>query len=206
MYIHELQDWPRLYWSGDHLSELLAFVRHRQGRLIGRMEALGLSLQQEAVLKILTADVLKTSEIEGEFLDAKLVRSSVARRLGMDVEALKPSDHNVEGIVEMMLDATRHYDQPLTTERLCAWHASLFPAGRSALTRIRTGAWRDGSTGPMQVVSGPAGKEFVHFGARDRSSPGRDTDLHRMVQHEIRDRRRTEGWHGPSMVYHYPPL
>jgi Fic family protein len=129
------------------------------------MEALGFNLRQEAVLQTLTADVLQSSEIEGERLDAEQVRSSIARRLGMDIGALKPADRNVEGVVEMMLDATRHYDQPLTAGRLFAWHASLFPTGRSGMTKIRTGAWRDDSTGPMQVVSGPIGKEHLHFEA-----------------------------------------
>jgi Fic family protein len=163
MYIHELQDWPRFSWNRERLAEPLASVRHRQGRLIGHMEALGFNLQQEAVLETLTADVLKSSEIEGEKLDAEQVRSSLARRLGMDIGALRPADRNVEGVVEMMLDATRHYDQPLSSERLFAWHASLFPTGRSGMTKIRAGAWRKDSTGPMQVVSGPIGKEHVHF-------------------------------------------
>src|SRR5271154_6217492 len=165
MYIHELQDWPRFNWTREQLAEALAAVRHQQGRLIGHMEALGFNLRQEAVLQTLTADVLKSSEIEGEKLDAEQVRSSIARRLGMDIGALKPTDRNVEGIVEMMLDATGHYEQPLTAERLFAWHASLFPTGRSGMTRIRAGAWRDDSTGPMEVVSGPMGKEHVHFEA-----------------------------------------
>src|SRR6202158_2627890 len=165
MYIHELQDWPRFHWNREHLAEPLAAVRHQQGRLIGHMEALGFTLRQEAVLQTLTADVLKSSESEGEKLDAEQVRSSIARRLGMDIGALKPADRNVEGIVEMMLDATRHYDQPLTSERLFAWHASLFPTGRSGMRRIRVGAWRDDSGDPMQVVSGPMGKERVHFEA-----------------------------------------
>ena len=165
MYIHELTDWPRFEWNREQLAEPLAAVRHRQGRLIGHMEALGFHLRQEAVLQTLTADVLKSSEIEGEKLDTEQVRSSIARRLGMDIGALKPADRNVEGVVEMMLDATRHYDQPLTSERLFAWHASLFPTGRSGMTRIRAGAWRDDTTGPMQVVSGPIGKEHVHFEA-----------------------------------------
>jgi Fic family protein len=165
MYIHELKGWPRFHWSTDNLAEPLASVRHRQGRLIGHMEALGFDLQQEAVLQTLTSDVLKSSEIEGEKLDAEQVRSSIARRLGMDIGALKPADRNVEGVVEMMVDATRHYDQPLTADRLFGWHASLFPTGRSGRTRIRAGSWRDDSTGPMQVVSGPMGKERVHFEA-----------------------------------------
>src|ERR1700731_2033434 len=165
MYIHELQDWPRFEWNREQLAELLAEGRHRQGRLIGHMEALGFELRQEAALETLTADVLKSSEIEGEKLDAAQVRSSIARRLGMEIGALKPADRNVEGVVEMMLDATRRYDQPLTAERLFGWQASLFPAGRSGMTRIRTGAWRNDSTGPMQVVSGPIGKEHVRFEA-----------------------------------------
>ena len=165
MYNHELQEWPRFDWSRERLAEPLAAVRHRQGRLIGHMEALGFSLRQEAVLQTLTADVLKSSEIEGEKLDADQVRSSIARRLGMDIGALKPADRNVEGVVEMTLNATRHYDQPLTAEILFAWHASLFPTGRSGMTKIRPGAWRDDSTGPMRVVSGPMGKERVHFEA-----------------------------------------
>jgi Fic family protein len=165
MYIHELKEWPKLHWDTDRLAEPLASVRHRQGRLMGRMESLGFELQQEAVLQTLTADVLKSSEIEGERLEAEQVRSSIARRLGMDAGALKPADRHVEGVVEMMLDATRHYDRPLTTERLFGWHAALFPTGRSGLTKISVGGWRDDSTGPMQVVSGPIGKERVHFTA-----------------------------------------
>ncbi|MBI3104140.1 MAG: DUF4172 domain-containing protein, partial [Candidatus Rokubacteria bacterium] len=163
MYIHELNDWPRVRWDTDRIAEPLASVRHRQGRLIGRMESLGFSLRQEAVLRTLTADVLKSSEIEGEKLETDQVRSSIARRLGMDIGALKPADRHVEGFVEMMLDATGHYDQPLTAERLFSWHAALFPTGRSGLTKITVGAWRDDGAGPMQVVSGPIGKESVHF-------------------------------------------
>src|SRR6202166_3450364 len=165
MYIHELQDWPRFEWNREQLAELLAEVRHRQGRRIGHMEALGFELRQEAVLETLTADVLKSSEIEGEKLDAAQVRSSIARRLGMEIGGLGRADRNVEGVVERILDATRRYDQPLTAARLFAWHASLFPTGRSGMTRIRAGAWRDDSTGPMAVVSGPIGKEHVHFRA-----------------------------------------
>lgn len=129
------------------------------------MEALGFPLQQEAVLQTLTEDVVKSSEIEGEKLDASQVRSSIARRLGMDVGGVQAADRHVEGIVEMMLDATRRYDQPLNEERLFAWHASLFPTGRSGMRKIRVGAWRDDSTGPMQVVSGLIGRERVHFEA-----------------------------------------
>ena len=159
-YIHERPDWPHLHWDRERLAELLAAVRHRQGRLIGRMEALGFESRQEAVHETLTADVIKSSEIEGERLDAQQVRSSVARRLGMATAALKPADRHVEGVVEMMLDGTRHYDQPLTPERLFRWHTALFPAGQSRMMRVQVGAWRDGS---MEVVSGAAGKERVHF-------------------------------------------
>ena len=164
-YIHNHQDWPKFHWDRDRLSEHLSVVRHEQGRLLGRMEALGFKLRQEAVLKTLTEDVLKSSEIEGEQLDAEQVRSSIARRLGMDIGGLRPVDRNVEGVVEMMLDATGHYEQPLTAERLFGWHASLFPTSRSGMRRIRAGAWRDDSSGPMQVVSGPIGRERVHFEA-----------------------------------------
>src|SRR5271155_2893930 len=165
MYVHERKDWPDFHWDIQKLAEPLASVRFRQGGLIGQMKGLGFRLQQEAVLETLTKDVLKTSEIEGEKLDAEQVRSSIARRLGLDVGGLKPADRRVEGIVEVMLDATRNFDLPLTTERLFAWHASLFPTGRSGMTRIRAGRWRDDSKGPTEVVSGPIGKEKVHFTA-----------------------------------------
>jgi Fic family protein len=165
MYIHELDDWPNFHWSAETIAAPLASVRDRQTRLIRNMEALGFNLQQEAVLQTLTADVLKSSDIEGEKLDAAQVRSSIARRLGMDIGALKHADRDVEGVVEMMLDATRRYDQPLTAKRLFDWHASLFPTGRSNMTAITVGGWRDDKTGPMQVVSGPLGKEHVHYEA-----------------------------------------
>jgi len=164
-YIHELPDWPKFRWSQDALAALLAEVRHRQGRLIGRMEGLGFSLRSEAMLETLTEDVLKSSEIEGEILDRDQVRSSIARRLGMDIGGLQPVDRNVEGIVEMMLDATRGFDQPLTQERLFGWHAAMFPTGRSGLMKITVGAWRTDAGGPMQVVSGPMGREKVHYQA-----------------------------------------
>jgi len=165
MYIHQLEDWPRFHWSAETIAAPLASVRDRQNRLIRRMEALGFNLQQEAVLQTLTSDVLKSSEIEGEKLNAEQVRSSIARRLGMDIGALKPADRNVEGVVELMLDATRHYSEPVTSERLFGWHAALFPTGRSGMRRIKTGAWRDDREGPMQVVSGPLDREHVHYEA-----------------------------------------
>ena len=146
------------------------------------MAALGFTLRQEAVVETLTADVLKSSEIEGDKLDPGQVRCSIARRLGIDIGALKRSDRHVEDIVEMMLDATRHYDQPLTTERLYAWHASLFPTGRSDMAKIKVGAWRDDSSGPMQVVSGPTGKERVHFQAPSARRLNREMRASEVVQ------------------------
>lgn len=163
MYLYQRDDWPQLHWDSGALAGLLADVRHRQGRLLGEMKSLGFGLQEEAVLRTLTEDVVKSSEIEGEKLDPEAVRSSIARRLGMDVGALAPADRNVEGVVEMMLDATTNYDKPLTDERLLGWHASLFPTGRSGIRRITVGAWRDDREGPMQVVSGPVGRERIHF-------------------------------------------
>lgn len=164
-YLHEQTGWPGFFFDRAALSEPLAAVRHRQGHLLGRMEALGFEPRQEATLHTLTQDVLKTSEIEGEHLNPDQVRSSLARRLGIDIGALKPVDRIVEGIVEITLDATRQFAEPLTTERLFSWHAALFPTGRSTMSRIRAGAWRDDSLGPMQVVSGPIGREHVHYEA-----------------------------------------
>jgi len=165
MYIWEHSDWPHWQFDLSQLVQPLAGVRHQQGRLIGRMESLGFRLREEALLKTLTLDVLKTSEIEGELFSPEQVRSSIARRLGMDIGALAPVDRHVEGMVEMMLDATRRYDQPLTVERLFAWHGALFPTGRSGLVKIQVAAWRDDATGPMQVVSDPVGHEKVHYTA-----------------------------------------
>jgi len=159
-YIYDLPDWPRFRWNQDAISPRLAAVRHKQDRLIGRMQALGFPLRKEAELRTLTLEVLKSSEIEGEILDKEQVRSSVARRLGVDIGALTPEDRKVEGVVEMVLDATRNYDKSLTRERLFAWHASLFPTGYTGMRKIKVGAWRDA---PMEVVSGPIGHERVHF-------------------------------------------
>jgi Fic family protein len=164
-YIHEHEAWPAFDWDAGALAERLAAARHRQGLLLGRMGAMGFELRAEAVLETLTEEVIKSSEIEGELLDKGQVRSSVARRLGLDIGALTPSDRHVDGVVEMMLDATQRYDTPLTAERLFAWHAALFPTGRSGMTRIAVGAWRGEGSGPMQVVSGPLGRETVHYEA-----------------------------------------
>jgi len=165
LYIHQLKGWPDFRWDAERVGARLGAVRHRQGRLTGRMEVLGFELRSEAVLTTLTQDVLKSSEIEGEVLDADQVRSSIARRLGMDIGGLTPAERHVEGVVEMMLDATQKYSEPLTEERLYAWHAALFPTGRSGMQKIIVGAWRDDRDGPMQVVSGPIGRERVHYEA-----------------------------------------
>jgi Fic family protein len=164
-YIHEKAGWPQLKWNDAKLLPLLADVRHRQGRLLGRMEGLGFRLRAEASLTTLTADVIKSSAIEGELLDAEQVRSSIARRLGLDFGGNAKSSRDVEGVVEMMLDATQKYAEPLTAERLFGWHASLFPTGRSGMRRITVGALRPADVGPMQVVSGPIGRERIHFEA-----------------------------------------
>jgi Fic family protein len=166
-YYHERPEWPQFRWDSEKLANPLAAVRHRQGRLIGRMEGLGFSLRDEAILQTLTQDVLKSSEIEGEILDQMQVRSSIARRLGMDIGALTHADRNIEGVVEMMLDATQNYEKPLIAERLFGWHASLFPTGFSGMHRINVGTWRTDERGPMQVVSGRIGKEHVHYQAPD---------------------------------------
>ncbi len=164
-YIHERSGWPAFTWDSEALAEPLAQARHKQGRLLGRMEALGFERQAEAGLSALTSEVVTSSAIEGERLDPEEVRSSIARRLGLDVAGLPKAGRHVEGIVEMMLDATRNFDMPLTAERLFGWHAALFPTGRSGMLRITVGTWRTGESGPMQVVSGPVGKEKVHFEA-----------------------------------------
>jgi Fic family protein len=164
-YIYELPDWPHFRWDEKRLAVPLTALRHRQGRLVGRMETLGFPLRAEATLQTLTLDVVKSSEIEGEILNREQVRSSIARRLGMNIGGLAPTDRNVEGVVEMTLDATQNYSAPLTDERLFGWHASLFPTGYSGMSKITVGQWRDDSKGPMQVVSGPIGRERVHFEA-----------------------------------------
>jgi Fic family protein len=164
-YIHQIKGWPAFRWQDDKLAAPLAAACRKQGRLLGRMTALGFTLRAEAALQSLTEEVIKSSEIEGEHLDRDQVRSSIARRLGMDIGALTAADRNVEGVVEMILDATEHYAKPLTADQLFAWHAALFPTGRSGMSKIVVGAWRNELSGPMQVVSGPFGRERVHFEA-----------------------------------------
>jgi Fic family protein len=165
MFIWEQSDWPQWRFDASLLSAALASVRHSQGRLLGRMDGLGFALRDQATLQVLTEDVLKTSEIEGQQLNPDAVRSSIARRLGVDIGALAPSDRHVDGVVEMVLDATKGFANPLTRERLFGWHAALFPTGYSGLAQIRIGAWRDDAAGPMQVVSGPIGRQKIHYEA-----------------------------------------
>ena len=167
MWIHEHLNWPDFTWDTRIIASKLVELRHRQGRLLGRMEGLGFELKREASLSMLTNDVVKSSAIEGENLNPQEVRSSIARRLGIDGGGLAPASRDVEGIVDMMLDATQQFSKPLTKERLFGWHAALFPAGRSGMRRITTGDWRTAAAGPMQVVSGPVGREKVHFEAPD---------------------------------------
>lgn len=169
-YIHELKSWPHFKWDAAKIVGKLAAVRNRQGRLTGRMEEFGFKLRTEATLEALTEEVTKSSEIEGEVLSRDQVRSSLARRLGVDIGALTPAERNVEGIVEMTLDATGKYSSSLTSERLFGWHAALFPNGRSGTNKITVGAWRTEKSGPMQVVSGPIGREKVHYEAPKAAS------------------------------------
>jgi Fic family protein len=166
-YIHELESWSNFTWRLDQLILPLSEVHFLQGRILGKMEALGFSLQKEAFLETLTLDVLKTSEIEGECLNAEQVRSSIARHLGLEIAGSIPSDHHVDGVVEMMLDATQNFSDPLNPDRLFNWHSALFPTGRSGMYPISVGQWRTDKKGPMQVVSGAFGKEKIHFQAPD---------------------------------------
>ena len=165
LYIWQHPDWPKWRHDAFVLAPLLTEAHRAQGHLLGRMQGLGLGLREQATLQILTEDVLKTSAIEGELLNPDAVRSSIARRLGIDIGALAPADRNVEGIVDVVLDATSHYDQPLTTARLFGWHAALFPTGYSGLAKINAGGWRNDAEGPMQVVSGPVTRRKVHYEA-----------------------------------------
>lgn len=164
-YIWQANDWPTWRYDLAALAQSLAGVSRAQGLLMGRLADVGMALRDQASLSALTEDVIKTSEIEGEQLDVASVRSSIARRLGVDIGALAPVDRHVEGVVEMVLDATANGDAPVTRDRLFGWHAALFPTGHSGLARIHVGGWRDDATGPMQVVSGPLGRQRVHFEA-----------------------------------------
>lgn len=165
MYLYKNPDWPTFTWDSELLLPILSYVRNRQGRLIGKMGALGFELRNEANLQMLTLEVIKSTEIEGEKLHAGQVRSSLARRLGIEIYGSVLSDRHVDGIVDLMIDATGNFDQELTKERLFAWQNALFPNGKSGMYKIITGHWRDDSTGPMRVVSGALGREKVHFQA-----------------------------------------
>jgi Fic family protein len=162
-YIYLSTDWPQFAWNAELVVPRLSATRYEQGLLLGRMKGLGDQLKNEATLAALTEETVKSSAIEGEELDPERVRSSLARHMGLKAAGTRPADRNVEGVVEMMLDATQHYASPLTEERIFGWHAALFPAGRSGMRKTKTGAWREG---PMEVVSGPEGKQKVHFEAR----------------------------------------
>ena len=165
MYLYNNQNWPIFEWNSEKLLPLLSYVRNQQGKLIGKMGALGFELRNEANLEILTLDIIKSTEIEGEILNKEQVRSSIARRLGLEISGLVYSEQNVDGIVDLMIDATKNFDKELNKERLFSWHAALFPTGQSGMYKIITGNWRDDSTDPMQVVSGALGKEKVHYQA-----------------------------------------
>ena len=164
-YIWQASDWPDWRYDLTVLAQPLADVSRAQGLLMGRLADVGMALRDQASLLALTEDVIKTSEIEGEQLNVESVRSSIARRLGVDIGALAPVDRQVDGVVDMVLDATSRSSDPLTRDRLFGWHAALFPTGHSGLVRIKVGGWRDDATGPMQVVSGPPGRQRVHFEA-----------------------------------------
>lgn len=164
-FIHQKKNWPEFIWNSNDFLDLLSEARNLQGRLLGKMGTLGFELRNEALLDTLTLDVIKSSEIEGEVLNPDQVRSSIARRLGMEIAGAVDSDRNVDGVVEMMLDATQKCFDPLTADRLFDWHAALFPTGRSGMNKITVADWRKDTTGPMQVVSGAMGKEKVHFQA-----------------------------------------
>jgi Fic family protein len=161
-YIYHYRDWPRFAWDADRIVPHLSAARYEQGLLLGKMQDLGYQLQREATLAALTEETVKSSAIEGEELNPESVRSSLARRMGLAAAGTRPADRNVEGIVEMMLDATEKYALPLTEDRLFSWHDALFPSGRSGMRKITTGAWRSGG---MEVVSGPEGREKIHFEA-----------------------------------------
>lgn len=165
LYIWQATDWPNWRFDLTSLAQSLAEVSLAQGQLMGRLANVGVPMRDQASLVLLTEDVVKTSEIEGEHLNVASVRSSIARRLGVEIGALAPVDRQVEGVVEMVLDATSNCQVPISRERLFGWHAALFPSGYSGLSKINVGAWRDDANGPMQVVSGPLGRQRVHFEA-----------------------------------------
>lgn len=165
MYLYHNPNWPLFEWNSEKFLPLLSNVRNRQGKLIGKMGTLGFDLRNEANLEILTQEIIKSTEIEGEILEKGQVRSSIARKLGLDISGLVYSERHVDGIVDLMIDATKNFDKELNKERLFSWHSALFPTGESGMYKITAGHWRDDSKGPMRVVSGAIGKEKVHFQA-----------------------------------------
>jgi len=175
-YVWQASGWPSWHYDLATLVGSLAEVSHAQGLLMGRLADVGMALRDQVSLSALTEDVVKTSEIEGEQLNVESVRSSIARRLGVDIGALAPVDRHVEGVVEMVLDATANSNAPVTRQRLFGWHAALFPTGYSGLARIKVGDWRDDASGPMQVVSGPIGHQRVHFEAPPADRLESETD------------------------------
>ncbi len=173
-YIYEYDKWPEFIWNDRRIALTLGKVRHLQGKIFGQMSAVGFLIKEEAILSTLTLDILKSSEIEGEFLNKEQVRSSIAKRLGMEHAGIIHVDRHVEGVVEMMLDATQRYDMPLNHERIYGWHAALFPTGWSGMLRIDTGCYRDGE---MQVVSGAMGREKIHFQAPSSEVVEKEMDV-----------------------------
>lgn len=165
MYIHEQKNWPNFIWNNDELFEIITKVSFKQGQLLGKMQSIGFDFRQEALLDNLTEEITKSSEIEGELLNKDEVRSSIARRLNIHNEKSVNSSHHIDGVVEIMIDATHNFDTPLTYERLCGWHAALFPTGYSGMYKIKTACYRDDKDGPMQVVSNNKGREIVYYEA-----------------------------------------
>lgn len=207
MWIHESPNWPNFTWDIDALTSKLADIRYRQGRLIGRMEGLGFELKREANLSTLTNDIVKSSAIEGERLNSDEVRSSIARRLGIDIAGLSTPKRDIEGIVEMMLDATQKFSKPLIKERLVDWHLALFPTGRSGMRHITAGGWRTSDVGPMQVVSGPIGRKKVHFEAPSAKRLNHEmTVFLAWFNKKKRYRSHSQSWYCPSLVCDYSSL
>jgi len=180
MYIHFRKDWTEFKWDSGILLPYVSKARELQGRLIGRMEGIGFKLREEAVLYTLTEDIVKSSEIEGEILNPEEVRSSVARRLGMDISGLPEANRDVEGVVAMMMDATQNFQLELTKTRMCGWHNALFPTGYSGLYKITVAQYRGNKDGPMQVVSGAMGKERVHYVAPEADRL--ETEMNKFIE------------------------
>ncbi len=164
-YIYQNADWHSFRWCGEKIQNLLLEIKKSQGYLLGKMDSLGFDVKNNALLQVLTENIIKSSEIEGQILDKHLVRSSIARRLGIDIGGETPVSRDIEGVVEMMLDATQNYPSEMTKDRLIGWHAALFPTGYSGMYKINVGGYRTDELGPMQVISGYEGKEKIHYEA-----------------------------------------